>query len=584
MSAHRHGEFDILLVCAERFMLVVEFNSWDLKHKSPFGAVSCNTSVSFSLLAEECDLAYLCTQNAEPLPMEKDGDWFHITLTPEDAGLVFYFFKLHSIYGPTFYCGKGNGGNSYCTDDIPNSWQLTVYEKTPEIPDWYKQGIVYQIFPDRFYIGGEINRAKKDAHYREWTEMPTYIRAEDNSIKTWDFYGGNLKGVTEKLPYLKSLGVTCIYLNPIFESSSNHRYSTADYKKIDNILGNETDFAHLIAEADKNSIKIILDGVFNHVGADSIYFNRFGSYGSDGAYQSENSKYYPWFRFNQYPDDYECWWGVTDLPDLEENNEELRKFLLTDSDSVIRKWTRFGIGGWRLDVADELPDDFLALLFKTVKEENEKAIVMGEVWEDASNKIAYDTLRKYFTHKELDCVMNYPFRDSLFAFFRGEINAHDLKNIFMTQMENYPESAFLSNLNLLGTHDTERIRTMTAEINPDHEFKLLTQLVALQFTFPGVPSVYYGDEAGVTGGKDPDNRKPYPWGNEDKDTFSLYQKYMKLRAQSEVLKKGKTEFFALSDDVFGVKRTFNGNTHILYVNRSDFEQEGVPAYGIKEEF
>ncbi|MBR3942014.1 MAG: glycoside hydrolase family 13 protein, partial [Clostridia bacterium] len=564
-------------------MLVVEFNSWDLKHKSPFGAVSCDTSVSFSLFAEECDNAYLCIQNGNELSMKQEGDWFHITLTPKDAGLVFYYFKLHSIYGPTFYCGRGDGGSSSCTDDIPNPWQLTVYQKTPEIPDWYKKGIVYQIFPDRFHIGGEINRAKKDAHYREWTEAPTYIRAEDNSIKTWDFYGGNLKGVTEKLPYLKSLGVTCIYLNPIFESSSNHRYSTADYKKIDNILGDETDFAHLIAEADKSGIKIILDGVFNHVGADSIYFNRFGHYDSIGAYQSEKSKYYPWFRFNNFPDDYECWWGVTDLPDLEENNEGLRKFLLTDPDSVIRKWTKFGIGGWRLDVADELPDDFLALLFKTVKEENQNAIVMGEVWEDASNKVAYDTLRKYFTHRELDCVMNYPFRDSMFDFFRGNINAYDLKNRFMTQMENYPESAFLCNLNLLGTHDTARIRTMTDEIAPDHSFELLTQLVALQFTFPGVPSVYYGDEAGVTGGKDPDNRKPYPWGNEDTETVTLYQKYMTLRAHSDILKNGTTEFIALSDDVFGVKRTFDGNTHTLHVNRSDFEQATVPAHGIKEE-
>ena len=582
MSAHRHGDFDI--ICVQKGLnAVIQFDAWNSKHKSPFGAVACGTAVSFSILAEECDRVYLCTQNMGDLEMEQAGDWFHITLTPKEAGLIFYHFRLHSIYGPTFYCGRGDGGSSYCTDDMPNSWQLTVYQKTPKIPDWYKKGIVYQIFPDRFHVGGEVIRAKKDVYYRDWSEMPAYIRGEDNDIKTWDFYGGNLKGITQKLPYLKDLGVSCIYLNPIFESASNHRYSTADYKKIDNILGSEHDFMQLVQEADKNGIKLILDGVFNHVGADSIYFNRFKNYGDGGAFQSKDSPYFPWFRFTDYPEEYECWWGVTDLPDLEENNEDLRKFLLTDQDSVIRKWTKCGIGGWRLDVADELPDDFLALLFKTVKEENPEAIVLGEVWEDASNKVAYDTLRKYFTHRELDCVMNYPFRDSMFDFFRGDINAYDLKNRFMTQMENYPESAFLCNLNLLGTHDTERIRTMTDEIAPDHSFKLLTQLVALQFTFPGVPSVYYGDEAGVTGGKDPDNRKPYPWGKEDQSTFNLYRKYMRQRADSDLLKSGKTEFIALSEDVFGVKRYINEKTHTLYVNRSDVTQIDVPAHGLKEE-
>ena len=265
-------------------------------------------------------------------------------------------------------------------------------------------------------------------------------------------------------------------------------------------------------------------------------------------------------------------------------NPEVQKYLISDEDSVVKYWTKMGIGGWRLDVADELPDEFLALLFKHVKATNPKAVIMGEVWEDASNKIAYYTLRKYFTHRELDCVMNYPFRDNLLEFFEGKITAPVLADRFMTQMENYPASAFFGNFNLLGTHDVERILTKAEEILPDSPLSLLEQLVALQFNFPGVPCIYYGDEAGLTGGKDPDNRKPFPWGNENAVIMNMYKKYTKQRTESELLKSGNTMFLACGDDVFGVKRYDGKSEKTLLVNRSDKEINGVPAHGIKEVF
>lgn len=514
---------------------------------------------------------------------KEENGFFSVTVTPTEAGLLYYWFRLHDAFGTTIYCGKGIDGTGICTAENPAWFQLTVFEQTPTLPDWYKKGIVYQIFPDRFYAAGEVRRAKPNAHYRSWDEEPAYIRDERGNVATWDFYGGNLQGIIEKLPYLKSLGVTAIYLNPIFESASNHRYSTANFKQIDPVLGTIEDFKALISAANKQCMKLILDGVFNHVGADSIYFNRFGTYGAGGAYQDYNSPYRSWFRFKNYPNEYDCWWGVSDLPDLEESNPDLRGYLLTGENSVIKYWTRFGIGGWRLDVADELPDDFLALLFKTVKAENREAVILGEVWEDASNKVAYGNLKKYFTHRELDCVMNYPFRDNLLEFFSGKISASALRNRFMTQMENYPEGAFYGNLNLLGTHDVERIYTKAQKILPDAPISLLNQLVALQFVFPGVPSIYYGDEAGLTGGKDPDNRKPFPWGKEDKTIFEIYKKYTALRTETEALTDGKTEFLAAGDDLFGVKRYTNNTSFTLWVNRSDKALNGVPPHGLKEE-
>ena len=561
----------------------MQYNPFDLKFKSPFGATECGTTVRFFIECENAEYARLLTDKLGSFPMKKTDGGFSVNITPTEAGLLFYAFEIKNHDGTFTYCSKNCDGILY-SDHTENYFQLTVFEKKPALPDWYTKGIVYQIFPDRFNVVGEVIRAKENVCYREWHEKPEYIRTENNEIAKWDFYGGNFKGITEKLTYLKELGVTAIYLNPVFESSSNHRYSTADFKKVDNILGTLQDFQNLIAEAKKLGIYIILDGVFNHVGADSIYFNKFGNYGTGGAYNDGNSPYCSWFRFKNYPHEYECWWGVTDLPDLEEMNPDVQSYLISDEDSVLKYWTRMGIGGWRLDVADELPDEFLSLLFKHVKAVNPDAIIMGEVWEDASNKVAYDTLRKYFTHRELDCVMNYPFRDNLLEFFEGKITAGVLKDRFMTQMQNYPASAFFGNFNLLGTHDVERILTKAEEILPENPILLLTQLVALQFNFPGVPCIYYGDEAGLTGGKDPDNRKPYPWGNENQKIMKIYKKYTRERTESELLKSGHALFLADGDHLFGVKR-YDGKTEkTLWVNRSDTEINGVPAHGIKEEF
>ena len=563
---------------------MIEYNPFDLKYKSPFGAVCSGTTVSFCILAEDAKEAFLLTDKLGSFAMNKQNDNFSISITPTEAGLLYYAFKVVLNDASIVFCTRDSKNKILYSYNSENYFQLTVYEKTPPLPDWYKKGIVYQIFPDRFCIGGEVLKAKKDAHYREWNETPVYIRDDKNNVCKWDFYGGNLKGIISKLPYLKDFGVTAIYLNPIFKSASNHRYSTSDFKEIDDVLGTLSDFKELIGEAKKLGIYLILDGVFNHVGADSIYFNKFGNFGDGGAYKDYNSPYHDWFKFNNFPDDYKCWWGVDDLPDLEETNPKVQEYLISGDDSVIKYWTKMGIGGWRLDVADELPDEFLSLLFKNVKANNKDALIMGEVWEDASNKVAYNTLKKYFTHRELDCVMNYPFRDNLLDFFGGIASAFEIRDRFMTQMENYPKEAFLGNLNLLGTHDVERILTKVQEILPDNPILLLEQLLSMQFFFPGVPCIYYGDEAGLTGGRDPDNRKPYPWGEENQVILKLYKQYTKKRTENDLLKQGDTIFLAKSEDVFGVKRYNNEKEITLWVNRSDKEQFGILPHGIKEEF
>lgn len=351
-----------------------------------------------------------------------------------------------------------------------------------------------------------------------------YIKDKNGDVIRWDFHGGNLKGIIDKLPYLSKIGVSIIYLSPIFESSSNHKYNTGDYKKIDPMFGDEEILKELIEKANKKGINIILDGVFSHTGADSKYFNKFGNYDEVGAYQSKDSKYSSWYTFNDFPDDYKCWWGVKDLPNVNELNKSYMDYIIYDEDSVINKWTDMGIKGWRLDVADELPTEFIKEIRKELKKNDAESVLVGEVWEDASNKITYNERRNYLVGNQLDSVMGYPFRDNIVSFLKGNITSKELNNKFMTIKENYPKESFKANLNLISSHDVARIKT---ELHYDEAMVKLA--VATQMTFEGVPYIYYGDEAGLCGGTDPDNRKTYPWKNEDEDMIEFYKEAINTR-------------------------------------------------------
>lgn len=571
---------------------LINYNSW--QNKAPFGAIKINQGVRISVEGNESyDLV-----NIKWIILKDENKIGEVDLVREskkyyqgefngfnETGLYFYYFEVEAnIYGNkrTFIYGKNHEDGYVCEYSYENlnKYQITVHEDF-EIPSWYKEGVMYNIFVDRFNNG---NRNKKPSNpkknsfiYANWSDEPMYIKDKNDEIIRWDFHGGNLKGIIDKLPYLSKIGVSIIYLSPIFESSSNHKYNTGDYKKIDPMFGDEEILKELIEKANKKGINIILDGVFSHTGADSKYFNKFGNYDEVGAYQSKDSKYSSWYTFNDFPDDYKCWWGVKDLPNVNELNKSYMDYIIYDKDSVINKWTNMGIKGWRLDVADELPTEFIKEIRKELKKNDAESVLVGEVWEDASNKITYNERRNYLVGNQLDSVMGYPFRDNIVSFLKGNITSKELNNKFMTIKENYPKESFKANLNLISSHDVARIKT---ELNYDEAMVKLA--VATQMTFEGVPYIYYGDEAGLCGGTDPDNRKTYPWKNEDEDMIEFYKEAINTRKKYSVLTNGDTEFIDTNDDdVFGYIR-FNDKCEkiLILINRS-LENKNI-SINIKE--
>ncbi|AYE34191.1 glycoside hydrolase family 13 protein [Clostridium septicum] len=552
-------------------------NSWDIKYRAPFGAVEVGRNVSLSIISNKYVISYvhLIFFNGEELELlmkrideEKFEKYtFNIEIdTSKLRGLVNYYFKI--IYNnEVFYYGnneEGLGGKGSLYIMNPKPYQITVYKKRI-VPEWYKEGLIYQIFVDRFFNGndnGLINRPKKNSFiYSNWYDEPMYIRDKDGDIARWDFYGGNLRGIIKKLQYIKSLGVSIIYMNPIFDSVSNHKYDTGDYENIDQMFGTNEDFKELCEEAKKLGIKVILDGVFSHTGSDSKYFNKYGNYDSLGAYQSKESRYYNWYRFWEYPDSYECWWGFNNQPNVEELNEDYTNYVIKDDNSIISKWMSLGASGWRLDVADELPDEFIAMIKEKLLSINNKSVLIGEVWEDASNKVSYSKRRKYFSGDELDSVTNYPLRDIIISFVKGDIGAEYFNKRLINLYENYPRENFYSCMNLLGNHDTERILTMF-----DENIDLLKLALVMQMTLPGVPLIYYGDEAGLKGGKDPENRRTYPWGKVNEEILSIYKAFGKLRNSEEILKKGEFIPIVSNREFLTYERAYNGKKIIVIIN------------------
>lgn len=568
------------------------YNSWSPNHKIPFGAIELGEELKINVKAiEDINEIYLIIANdngiIKEVNMNKcENNIFsidNIYLDIED--IYFYYFKvIKNVYGniQTKYYGKSNNSGNcqeYYNEYDINKYQITVSKKV-NTPKWFEEGVLYHIFVDRFNKTGKIHNPKKNSFmYANWEDTPMYIKNSEGEIARWDFHGGNLKGIISKLNYLKSLGISIIYLSPIFEAQSNHKYDTGNYKAIDPMFGDEEIFKELIKEAKEKGMSIILDGVFSHTGDDSIYFNKYGNYDSLGAYQSKESKYSSWYNFKNYPNEYDCWWGVKSMPNVNENEESYMDYIIRDKDSVINKWMNYGVKGWRLDVVDELPNKFLDELRKETLKANNESILIGEVWEDASNKISYNERRKYLLGNQLNGVTGYVFKNIILDFLTYKINSSDVYNKFMTIKENYPKYAFKSNLNLLGTHDTPRILT---ELNEDKE--LLNLAVAIQMTFEGVPYVYYGDEAGMTGGKDPDNRKTYPWKNEDKELIAFYKKMIKDRNNNEVLSRGDTTFLNLeNEDVFAYIRYMENsqeNEVLVIVNRSN--NENTVSINLKE--
>jgi glycosidase len=467
------------------------------------------------------------------------------------AGIYYYRFEMRNRDGVWYY-GRGENGESVCGENLPE-WQLTVYKSSYKTPDFAKGNIIYHIFVDRFNRADGVKTKRKYRLHESFSESPEVVSA-DGKYYADDFFGGNFNGIREKLDYLEELGVGIIYLSPIFKAFSNHRYDTGDYLKVDELLGTEDDFKRLLDAAHEKGMKIILDGVFNHSGADSLYFNKFGTYDSLGAYQSKSSPYYDWYYFKKFPDEYACWWGCDNVPDLNKSNKDYRA-LVFGKNGVVEKWQKLGADGWRLDVVDELPIDFVNLLIKKIKSVNKDALVIGEVWEDASTKVSYGELRPYLLGDQLDGTMNYPFMNAIIAYVRDG-DEKFFKDTVQSILENYPKETVYCLMNSLGTHDTVRIINALSDVRahgwskthklgyklPDSEYekakKKLYLASVLQFTLPGIPSIFYGDEAGLQGFDDPINRRPYPWGSEDKEILAHYKKLGRIRRENRAVFSG----------------------------------------------
>ena len=560
------------------------------------------------------------TRGERILQMERTevpgGIRYQASVELDEPELLWYHFVFDHGDGRKSYYGARAGhvgGEGELSTSEPPSFQISVYRPRPVQPDWYRKGIVYQVFPDRFARGKDWREraAASLAEHRggpgrsiveDWDAPVRYVRDAQGRVSEWEFYGGTLQGIREKLGYLRDLGVTALYLNPIFEAASCHRYDTADFRRIDPMLGTEEDFRELCEDAEAHGIAVILDGVFNHVGCDSRYFNRYGTYPEPGAWQHAGSAYDDWFSFRE-DGTYECWWGVDDLPAVREEAPGFAELIATGEDSVVRHWLRAGARGWRLDVADELPEWLIGNIHDAAVAERDDALVLGEVWEDASNKISYGELRHYLLGGELDSAMNYPLRDALLGFLTGKVDAPEFAEALEALRENYPPDALYCALNLLGSHDRVRLLTMLGNA-PDQDslsdaeraaFRLnegqrslakgrLWLATLVQMTMPGVPCIYYGDEAGLEGYADPYNRGTYPWGHEDTDCATIYRNAINLRKSLPLFVDGGFRAFACGKDVFGLVRTAApgqdaASAAVVVVNRS-FEERRVelPVY------
>ncbi len=573
----------------------------DGKNVSSFGAFSVEKTVDFTvILPRRCGATsmymHLFGEGLENhkymkfklswVAIDGENDIYSCKIDMSKIGIGLYYYKYEIQSDEVFFIGEGKRENELAKIENDSGLiQLTVFNEESSALSWMHGGIMYHIFVDRFKSSGKCKPKKNVVMNGDWHNgVPQFADVPGGYVENNMFFGGDLYGIIEKLDYIESLGVTCLYLSPIFDAYSNHKYDTGDYMSVDSMFGGEEALEELIKEAKSRGIHIIFDGVFNHTGADSIYFNKEGNYSSLGAYQSKSSPYYEWYNFRQFPNDYECWWNVKILPRVDSNNQSYKNFILGDG-GVVEKWMKKGIDGFRLDVADELSDDFLKTLNSKVKSVNPEGIVYGEVWEDASNKIAYDKRKKYFLGGELDSVMNYPFREAIIDYIKYG-NYERFYQTCKMLSSHYPKHNADLLMNLLGTHDTERILTVLGVDSVDgytneelstkkmtkEEYKRAKTLLKLAYaivaTVPGVPCIYYGDEVGMQGYRDPFNRLPFPWGKEDTEILDFYRKIGQIRKNEAVFKGGLFKLITCTVELLAFARYKDGEFTVTIVNRS----------------
>ena len=585
--------------------LLLHHNSRCAEDRTPFGAVPSDRDVRLRVTAqgETPDAVWLgyaygletFSTGCIRMEADSDGSYTAILRTPGAPCLLFYWFEAVSGNRTRFLVRDGakSDGTGVLWDIRPDFssearftqsvFQITVYDDAARFSDWMAGAVVYQIFPDRYARSPDYDPNAAEAAFgkperifhADWNEEVDYTGKPDTGYLACDFFGGSLNGITDRLDAIKDLGVDVLYLNPVFKARSNHRYDTGDYRTVDPLLGTNDDLVRLCAEAKARGIRVLLDGVFSHTGADSRYFNKLGRYPDPGAWQNATdgtySPYASWYTFHRQGNhlSYESWWGFPDLPAVRELDLSFRKYI-NGKDGVVRHWIRQGVSGWRLDVSDELPDEFLREIRAAARKEDPDSCILGEVWEDASNKVSYGQFRDFIFGRTHDSFMGYPFRDLVLDWLCGGRTAKQLANGLNGLRENYPLPVLYRNMNLISSHDVPRALTVLSGV-PDPERRdrqaavrlkdgerkrataLLKLAVLFQVLFPGAVSVYYGDETGMEGFRDPFNRRTYPWGSEDKDLIAWFSQTLHLR-DMPVLRTGYVDVTVEENGLVRIRR------------------------------
>ena len=589
-------------------MQYVKYNPTEEFYKSVVGAVPEGQEFLVRLQIHKCvqpekvTLVVYSDNGArydEFVMMREDaqGDYDNFTACLKyEKGLYWYYFKMDGVPYERFI-GIGYNKQASLFYENVQPYQLSVYKQKYKSPAWLNKGVMYQIMVDRFFHSGR-KVVTEDKILRNWGEQP-FFRAEDGKVLNRDFFGGNLKGIIKKLPYLASLNVRTIYLNPIFKAYSNHKYDTEDYETVDPMFGTEKDFVTLCQKAKECGMHVILDGVFNHTGSGFKYFNRDKRYGEGGAYNDVNSPYRSWFNFHE-DNTYESWWNFDTLPRINANSRGAQKYFCDKNTGIVPTWIRRGASGWRLDVVDEIADPMLDKIVQSAKRAKRSSAIIGEVWEDASNKIDYGARRHYLDGTQLDSVMNYMLKNAIIDFVRYG-NEASLSAAVFDIVNNYPLYIRNNLMNILGTHDTARILTALAGDRiedssrevlavtklTDEQYELGCQLIKmaalLQYTMFGFPCVFYGDEAGVEGYRDPFCRACFPWGRENKLILDFYRHLGQLR-KMPVFVDGTFRELVAERGVYAFERKSQRTQTevVVALNRGGAEYE-IPLCGTYED-
>lgn len=627
--------------------LSLHHDSRKLADKAPFGAVPAATKVQFGLSANagvssinlviekrrlEGNQDILEYTEVARIPMQKTSaeklDRWEVSHAFNDVSVYGYYFEM-VVNGKTFIYQnnreaiywtreKGSNGVGRIEDKPDNArtirrFRHTVFAADYVVPAWAKDIVYYYIFPDRFRNGNPANNQKVGVttyhdkqieFHNNWLDKPYKPNSGDGSDAHYnnDFFGGDLAGIIEKLDYVADLGANTIYMTPVFQASSNHKYDTADYKNIDPNFGTNEDFIKLTKEAEKRGIRVIPDTSLNHTGSDSIYFDRFNKHTTGGASLGaftgakiqENSLYASWYTFDKTQSDpdkqYKGWLDVLDLPELNKNAPAWRSFAYSDADSVMKLWLDRGAAGWRMDVVPWVPDSFWREWRTAIRQHTPDALTIAETWFDSS---------KYFLGDSFDSTMNYIFRNAVQDYAKGGKAPLHYSNIEYIR-EVYPQQSFYALMNLLSSHDSARSLHVFGATDEKDEAALalakkrLRLAAFFQMTFPGAPTIYYGDEVGVGGGDDPYNRATYPWadlgGKPDLALHSDYKMLIKMRKDHAILRHGSLDApIYMDDNVIGLVRKLNGSVALTFSNNADIAKQitvtlptDVKAFGFKD--